>query len=78
MSLVQKLNGNGKTFSHIAKSSFSAVLQEGQEYQRIDVVFDTYRAISIKEGERESDAVLTVEMNLKTSRTDTAYNSGHY
>ena len=53
MSLVQKHNGNGKTFSQIAKSTFAAILQEGYGCERIDVVFDTYQSASIKGGERE-------------------------
>ena len=44
--------GNDKTFSQLAKSALSSILQVGTKSQRIDVVFDVYREISIKNTER--------------------------
>ena len=52
MSLVQKMNGNNKTFAQVAESAFTYVLHEGAESERIDVVFDVYRQTSIKDAER--------------------------
>ena len=54
MSIVQKLNvgGGQTTFGMVAYSLLTKVLHEGSESDRIDVVFDTYRDMSIKNGER--------------------------
>ena len=52
MSLVQKMNGNNKTFGQVAESLFTQVLHEGAQSERIDVVFDVYRHTSIKDAER--------------------------
>ena len=48
MSLVQKMNGNNKTFAHVAQSVMSVVLHDGLQSHRIDVVSDVYRETSIK------------------------------
>ena len=53
MHLVQKLKGNQKTFGEITKDLFSIILKEGAGSQRIDVVFDRYHEISIKNSERK-------------------------
>lgn len=54
MSLVQKLNVGGEqtTFGVVASSLLTNVLHEGSQSSRIDVVFDTYRDISIQNAER--------------------------
>ena len=54
MSLVQKLNigGGQTTYGMVASSLLSMALHEGSQSKRIDVVFDTYRQISIKNAER--------------------------
>ena len=52
MYLVQKIKGNQTTFGEIAKDLFSMILNEGAGSQRIDVVFDTYQELSIKNSER--------------------------
>ena len=54
MSLVQKLNvGGGQTaYGMVASSLLSMSLHEGSQSKRIDVFFDTYRQISIKNAER--------------------------
>lgn len=57
MSIVQKTNGDNKTFSQIAESIFTLILQEGSGSARIDIIFDTYRANSIKQSERERRGV---------------------
>ena len=61
MALVQKLKVDHLTFGEIADTILSRVLREGEGSNRVDVVFDVYRDISIKSAERvirgESDAV---------------------
>ena len=52
MSLVQKMNGNKKTFAQLAESVMSLVLREGSQSHRIDVVVDVYRETSTKNTER--------------------------
>jgi len=52
MSIVQKLEGNNKTFHEIAKTLLKRVLQEGDKSDQVDVVFDVYREGSIKDAER--------------------------
>ncbi|KAK3741562.1 hypothetical protein QZH41_002944 [Actinostola sp. cb2023] len=55
MSLVQKLNvaSNQTTFGTVASALLSMALNEGgPQSSRIDIVFDTYREISIKNVER--------------------------
>ena len=54
MSLVQKLSvgGGQTTFAMVASSLLTKVLHEGSQSNRIDVVFDTYRDMSIKNAER--------------------------
>ena len=54
MSLVQKLNGNDQTFWQLAESALSHVLHEGSKSHRIDVVFDVYREMSIKDAEQSN------------------------
>ena len=49
---VQKMNGNNKTFAQLAESVMSLVLDDGSHSHRIDVVFDVYREMSIKNAER--------------------------
>ena len=52
MSLVQKTIANNKTFSQVANSIFSRIMNDGFGCKRIDVVFDVYRELSIKNVER--------------------------
>ncbi|KAG1659185.1 hypothetical protein GQR58_022660 [Nymphon striatum] len=51
MALVQKMRGEG-TFSELASTLLGSILIEGRTCSRIDVVFDVYRAGSIKDAER--------------------------
>ena len=48
MSIVQKIHGEQKTFGNLADSILSLVLRESAPFDRIDIVFDTYRENSIK------------------------------
>ena len=52
MSLVQRMKGNEQTFSQLSETILSIVLHEGGQSERIDVVFDVYKPMSIKEAER--------------------------
>ena len=52
MSIVQKLDGNQKTFGDIAKTVLKIVIRKGDKCDRVDVVFDVYREGSIKDAER--------------------------
>ena len=56
MSLVQKLKGDQKTFSEVADTLLCMALHECPESQRVDLVFDVYRSISIKNIERQNRA----------------------
>ena len=52
MGLVQRMNGNNKTFAQLAESVMAMVLYVGGRSGRVDVVFDVYRQPSIKYSER--------------------------
>ena len=52
MSLVHNVGQNGGKFGDIAAVVLSMVLKEGTHRSRIDIVFDTYRDMSIKNVER--------------------------
>ena len=52
-SIIQKLDGNGKTFQDLAKSALKMVIREGGDNsERFDVVFDVYQESSKKDTER--------------------------
>ena len=53
MALIQKTEGDRITFAEIADKAFGTVLREGYDCQRIDVVFDVYREVSIKQTESD-------------------------
>jgi hypothetical protein len=53
MSIVQKASGNFNTFGCAAEKIFMLALNEGRSCNRIDVVFDVYKSISIKSAERQ-------------------------
>lgn len=46
------MKGNDKTFAQLAESTLAKVLHEGGDSERIDVVFDVYKDMSIKHSER--------------------------
>ena len=52
MSLVQRLKGDQLTFGDVAMSVLSMAMKEGVRCNRIDVVFDTYKELSIKNSIR--------------------------
>ena len=52
MALVQRLKGHQKTFKEITEMLLAMALHEGGSTTKIDVVFDNYREISIKNLER--------------------------
>ena len=52
MNLVQKVHGDNKTFGELSESVFISALHVGSESYRIDVVFDVYADVSIKNAER--------------------------
>lgn len=52
MMLVQKVKGDQNTFGDIAQTVFAMVMKEGGSSQRIDIVFDQYHELSIKNSER--------------------------
>ena len=54
MSLVRKMKGNDQTFSQLAGSALTHILQEGVKSHIICVVFYTYREDSIKNAERSN------------------------
>ena len=51
MGMVQRLNGNNKTFGQVAESVLSMVLYVGGQSGRVDVVFDVFRQLSVKDSE---------------------------
>ena len=61
---MQKIKADYLTFGEISYRILTRVLHEGYGSQRLDVVFDTYRDISIKSAERElrgeSDVLITL------------------
>lgn len=48
MSLVQKVNADRLPFGDVAHTVLNMALREGSQCKRIDLVFDTYKEISIK------------------------------
>ena len=52
MNLVQQIKGDQTTFGEVAKSVLSMALRDGCQSKRVDVVFDTYKEISMKNSER--------------------------
>ena len=53
MSMVQRLKGHQKTFKEITEMLLAMALREGGSSTRINVIFDNYREISIKNLERD-------------------------
>ena len=52
MSLVQKAHGENKTFGELSEALLVSALRAGSGSHRIDVVFDVYKDVSIKNAER--------------------------
>ena len=53
MAFVQKVNGNKKTLSTISNAVLAIALAEAEGSVRIDIVFDVYKDVSIKNAERQ-------------------------
>ena|SRR6218665_3431646 len=53
MAMVHRLPPNLSTFGDFADALQRMILRDSGECSRVDVVFDVYREISIKGGERE-------------------------
>ena len=63
MSLVQKARDvNSKTFGELAGNMLSQVLAITKNSSRVDVVFDVYRPVSIKNAERIRRATSSIEI----------------
>jgi hypothetical protein len=52
MSLVQKAHGEHKTFGEVSEHILMSALNAGSRSTRVDVIFDVYKATSIKNAER--------------------------
>ena len=53
MCLVQRLKRDQLTFGDVAMTVLSMEIEKGVRCNRIDVVFDTYKKLSIKNSERQ-------------------------
>ena len=47
---MQKVNADRLSFGDVAHTVLNMALREGSQCKRIDLVFDTYKEISIKTG----------------------------
>ena len=74
MGMVQRMNGNNKSFAQLAESIVSMVLYVGVQSGRVDV-FDAYHQPSIKDYERLNRGAITT-IQYKCLQGDTTYNSG--
>ena len=54
MAIVQKVNGIKKTMRAISNAVQAIVLAETEGSVRIDIVFDVYKAVSIKNAKWQS------------------------
>ena len=52
MALLHKINAEKKTFGDLAEIVFALALKDGTHSDRIDMIFDVYKDISIKNAER--------------------------
>ena len=53
MSLLQKVKAERKTFAELSELVRITALREGSQSQRLDIVFDVYKSLSIKNAERQ-------------------------
>ena len=56
MSIVQRMKGDHKTFAELADTILKMILNEHPQSSRVDVVFDVYREVSIKNAGRKKEA----------------------
>ena len=75
MGLLQRMNGNNKTFAQLAESVLSVVLYVCVQSGRVDAVFDAYRQPSIKDSKRLNRGAITT-IQYKCLQGVTTYNSG--
>ena len=54
MAIVRKVNGNKKTLRAISNAVLAIALAEAEGSVRIDIVFDVYKDVTIKNAERQS------------------------
>jgi hypothetical protein len=54
MSLLHKVNAESKTYGELASTILASTLHVGSDSKRKDIVFDTYRDVSIKNAEWET------------------------
>jgi len=69
MSLVQRLKGDKLTFGDFAMTVLSMAMKERIWCNRIDVVFDTYKVLSIKNSERQLRGEESGHQLVNISRT---------
>ena len=48
MALVQSVEGNNMTFGDVSNTILNKALKEGRYRRRMDMVFDVYQQISVK------------------------------
>ena len=65
MALIHKIKGEHKTFGDIASLVLSKALNEASNSSRLDIVFDVYRDISIKNVERVARSSGSGSIQLK-------------
>lgn len=70
MALVHRLPPNLSTFGDAAEALLRMAIRDSGESDRVDIVFDVYRQLSVKEGERE-------RRKTKTSLQYSNIQSGH-
>ena len=66
MSVAQRIKGDHKTFGEVSKFIFRRILAEAKESTRVDVVFDVYRDISIKNIERSEKRCSSLAPTFKS------------
>lgn len=54
MAMIHKINGDNLTFSEVAQTLFTSTMHASMGSERVDVVFDVYKDISIKNAERDA------------------------
>ena len=54
MAIVRKANGNKKTLRAFSNAVLAIALAEAEGSVRIDIVFDVYKDVSIKNAEQQS------------------------
>ena len=54
MAILEKVNGNKKTMRAISNAVLITALSEAVGSVRIDIMFDVYKDVSIKNAERQN------------------------